>query len=144
MNKIILGTGLLAVIMVTGALYTGISSNNLGNEVVGGKAQVSIASVSDVRGLAAIFSSNKKVITWETLGLTSGETVDINLIKRTSNSPVTYVLVRKIADNLKNSGSFTWEPAQGEISSDLFIEVTCSGETNDNGCEIISSPVSVK
>lgn len=138
-------TGLVAVVMTAGALYTAsISNPSTNTATLNDGSVVSISSIESVTGLAAIFSADSKVITWETSGFKAGEPIDINLIRKTSDSPVAYELVRKIADNTKNDGKYTWAPKEGELESGLFIEVTCSGNETVEGCEVGTSPLSVK
>lgn len=146
MNKTALYvTGLVAVVMTAGALYTASISNPRANTAaLTDGSKVSITSIESARGLAAIFSANGRVITWATSGFKVGEPVDINLIRKTSDSPVAYELVRKIADNTKNDGKYTWAPKEGELETGLFIEVTCSGKESTAGCEVETSPLSVK
>jgi hypothetical protein len=52
--------------------------------------------------------------------------VDINLIRKISDNPVSYVFVEKIAKDIQNSGSFLWIPKSNQTGNDLYIEVTCS------------------
>lgn len=137
-------TGLVAVVMTAGALYTAsVSSPSTNTGAVSDGSVVSISSIESVTGLAAIFSADSKVIAWETSGFKAGESIDINLIRKTSDSPVAYELVRKIADNTRNDGKYTWAPKEGELESGLFIEVTCSGNESVEGCEVGTSPLSV-
>lgn len=145
MNKTVFVAGLVAVVSVIGALYTGSISNTpaiVSNTSNG--ATVGIQSVSSVSGLAAIFSANNKIISWNTMGFAANETVDVNLIRKISETPATYELVRKLADNTTNDGKLTWSPKEGELEAGLFIEVTCSGEETALSCEVKASPLAVK
>lgn len=145
MKKTAFVTGFVAVLMVAGALYTATISKT--STQVGGSSQgavVGIKSIKSATGLAAIFSADSKVITWNTSGFAAGETVDVNLIRKVSDNPTTYQLVRKLADNTRNDGTFTWSPKTGELEAGLFIEVTCSGNETVTGCAVNASPLSVK
>jgi peptidoglycan hydrolase-like protein with peptidoglycan-binding domain len=115
-------------------------------------AMVAIQSVSDANSqVAAVFGSLlSKTVTWQTSGYPAGLGVDINLIKKVSDSPISYTLVRQIATNVPNSGSYSWVPRSGENSADLYVEVTCPAASTatvvalGSGCQISTQPVNVQ
>ncbi len=107
-------------------------------------AQVGIKSVGPLTGLAAIFSadSTDKIISWIGRGLPKNSGVNINLLRKSSDSPAAYILVRQIAVNTLNDGKEVWSPLEKETGSDLYIEVTCSTSYDFNeGCSVIAAPV---
>ena len=87
---------------------------------------ISSVSVTPNTNTASLAMSDSKNISWTTSDYPANVGVDINLIKKTSNGLVSYVLVEKIAQNTKNYGSFIWIPKSNQTGSDLYIEITCS------------------
>lgn len=144
MNKVVIGTGILGVLVMGGMFYAGSKETSVETLSTNSTAYVGVVGIKNTSGLAAIFNANGQVISWITDGLASSKTVDINLIRKVSDSPATYVLVRKIADDIKNTGSFVWKPGTDELGTDLFIEVTCSGVSDTAGCEVVASPVATQ
>lgn len=109
---------------------------------------ISIQSVSDQNNdlTAAATLSNNKVVTWKTTGYPLDAGVNINLIRKTSDSPITYTLVRTIAQDTPNDGQEKWSLLEGEKSNDLYIEITCSNTYQyKQSCKISSGePMKVK
>lgn len=64
------------------------------------------------------------------------DTVNINLIRKVSDNPATYELVRTVAGNKTNTGNATWIPNQNDVGSAAAIEVGCS--LSENACTSIS------
>jgi len=97
-------------------------------------------------GVAAIFLSSSKKIKWQTTGdypTTAG--VNINLLKKTSESPVVYELVRQIAKDTPNDGEEVWIANSGETGHAFYIEVTCSStQIFSNDCQISGVPMKVQ
>ena len=69
-------------------------------------ATVGIVSISKSNQTAAVVGSFSRSIAWQTSGFPTGASVNIDLIQKTSDSPATYVLVRKIASNIPNNGQY--------------------------------------
>ncbi len=109
----------------------------------GESATVAIKSVAANTSLAGVAAADgSRTIEWVSGNYPSNVGVDINLIRKISDSPVSYDFVRKLAANTENDGSENWIPAEGETGDDLYIEVTCaSGVSFNAGCQISSSPV---
>lgn len=115
-------------------------SNSSGTTANGTVAKVGIQAVKPLTGAAALALTNGKEITWETMGFPPNQGVDINLIKKTKNSPASYVFVRKIATNTANDGSEDWAPNANETGSDFYIEVTCSSSASGS-CQVAGGPL---
>ncbi len=116
-------------------------------------AKLALQTVSHTSQLAAVLSSiigltPSKTITWQATNFPSGLGVEINLIKKTSTSPVAYSLVRQLTHNAPNTGTFTWTPQSNENGSDLYLEIGCAsnahGATTPNGCVSTTEPLSVE
>lgn len=101
------------------------------------RAAVAVQSVTPetVAGAAVIFSGSR-IIRWQTSTYPGGVGVDINLLRKVSNSPTTFTLVRQIAKDTPNTGKKTWIPSAGETGNDLYIEVTCTNTYQfKQGCQ---------
>lgn len=109
-------------------------------------ATISVKSVSNSsNGLAAVLLSNSKVITWQTSGYPANIGVDINLLRKISDSPaIEYAFVRTIVKDAANDGQETWTPRSGESDGDLYVEVACSSTYQfKHGCQLSGAPVRV-
>ncbi len=89
-----------------------------------------IPSVSPIKGanlIASVAVYNTKEVNWQTNDYPSGAGVNINLLRKTSDNPIEYVLIRQIAKDTPNDGSeiITIDSKDGEKDS-LYVEVTCS------------------
>ena len=103
---------------------------------------ISIVSVDNIGGLAAIFSANSKDIKWISNNFSGNTGVSINLLRKISGDPIEYELVRSIVKNTPNDGSYLWTPKDGEISNGLYIEVTCT-DYSDSKCTVSGNPLEV-
>lgn len=56
----------------------------------------------------------------------SSPTVTVNLIRKVSDNPSTYELVRTIAANTKNDGVATWVPLASDAGTALSLEIACA------------------
>lgn len=139
MKKIIFGLALIVVVVL--ALFFYFKPAPIDNAPLDSTATVSIESVSnsndDLTAAAAL--SGSKTVTWKTSGYPTDAGVNINLIRKTSDSPITYSLVRTIAQDTPNDGKEQWNLGAGENTGDLYIEITCSTTYQfQNGCQITS------
>ena len=64
--------------------------------------------------------------------------VGINLIRKISENPIQYALVRVIADRTPNDGNATWVPAVTDGGLDLSIEIVCV--TSTQACRAGNAP----
>ena len=64
--------------------------------------------------------------------------VSVNIIRKVSNNPATYTLVRTVASATTNDGSAVWVPAKTDVGTDTFVQVGCVNSTQ--AC--VASPVS--
>ncbi|MEQ1561584.1 MAG: hypothetical protein ABL899_02590 [Nitrospira sp.] len=107
-------------------------------------AVVSITSLSKNSGLASVVLSNAKTITWQTDKYPSDAGVNVNLLRKVSDSPAQYDIIRTIAENTKNDGMETWKPSRGESGNDVYVEVTCSNTYQYKlGCKLGGEPIKV-
>jgi hypothetical protein len=145
MKKIAASTALVAVIIVSAFItwkQVEIMSSSAIAEPSSSETTVTTGSVIENVSVAAAASSASKIVTWQTTNYPRGTGVDINLIRKISDSPASFSFVRKIVQNTANDGSELWTPAQNESGTDLYIEVTCSSSVNTStGCQTSSKPV---
>ncbi len=105
-------------------------------------AKVSVKSVARSGNAASVILSNVKSVEWQTDSYPASVGVNINLLKKVSDSPVSYTLVRQIATDTANDGKEDWVSKAGEAGSDFYIEVTCStSHTFSPGCNISGDPI---
>ena len=84
---------------------------------------------------ATVKTNSSQDILWSSENFPKDGLININLIKKTSDSPAEYTLVRALHTNIANTGTATWTPTRSEIGSDLMIEIGCSSSTEyPNGC----------
>ncbi len=103
-------------------------------------ASVSVQSVKNNVSQTAdlmLAGSSSHTITWQTNGYPANVGVNVNLLRKTSDIPAMYTLIRQLASDAPNTGSFAWTPQQGESGSDVYIEVTCSTSHQfAQGCQV--------
>ena len=123
-NALIITTAIVALILAIIAL-TPVSDRSgapaISNIVVGSPAPLDIVS----SGAGPIEVGQIQSIDW-TAGNYPAQTVNVNLIRKVSDNPARYVLVRRIALKTQNDGSATWVPASTDVGSGLSIEVGCT------------------
>lgn len=110
------------------------------------KAEVKITSITgpDTSNLAAVADLTKitKTITWEVKNYPADAGVDVNLLEKVSDDPISYDFIRKLASNIPNTGFATWTPGEYEVTDDLYIEVVCSNATEfESGCDVSTEPM---
>jgi len=107
-------------------------------------ATITVQSVTSETNESAAILSNVKTVRWQTSGYPNGVGVNINLLRKVSDSPKRFVLVRNLFTNVPNDNQKSWTPQDGETGSDLYIEVTCSTTYKFSGnCQLGSEPIKV-
>lgn len=93
---------------------------------------------------ASVVLSSTKVITWQTVDYPANVGVNINLLRQTSNSPITYSLIRTLAKDTPNDGTESFVLKSGETGSDVYAEVACSSTYKfKQECKLSSTPFKV-
>ncbi len=135
-NKIALSV-LIVAVFILGGLYL----TNRENEPVvvtesGTPTIVSLSITNDTSTAGAVLAG-AKTVNWQTSNYPTDAGVNINLIRKVSDSPRQFDIVRTIVRNTKNDGQESWTPMKGENTSDLYLEVTCSDTYQFNdGCKL--------
>ncbi len=109
-----------------------------------GPATISTLSVSNVTSSALAVLAGTKTVNWKTSNYPSDAGVNISLIRKISDSPREFTLVRTLEMDTPNDGEEAWTPQAGENTDNLFIEVTCSSIYQFSlGCSLSSDPIKI-
>lgn len=102
----------------------------------GGIAHADVAKVNVVSEVSSkLMVGDKDVVKWQTENFPEGAFVHINLIRKVSDNPVSYELVRQIASYAVNDGEEVWTVEKGDLGGNLQVEVVCAGSTRfKEGC----------
>jgi hypothetical protein len=80
--------------------------------------------------VTAINASSVEVGELQKIGWTSKRytpsTVSLNIIRKVSDNPARYKLVRTVTSATANDGSAVWVPAKIDVGTDTFVEVGCA------------------
>lgn len=132
------------VIIILGIVFLAYRSSKKEEVSPTSPATISMLSITDVASTAGAIFAGGKIISWQTANYPANAGVNINLIRKISDSPKEFTLVRTLATDTPNDGEETWVPQEGENSDDLYIEVTCSGNYQfQAGCSLSSDPIKV-
>jgi hypothetical protein len=145
-NHITMPLTLIMAAVIIGAATVAVnnSSSNTPAELamVSGASDATIDSVSIlVDNAAAAGTTNARVINWETSNFPADSLVTVNLIRKISDSPMSFEMVRTIVTDVPNNSSVSWVPETSEVGDDLYIEVVCSAIQTTGGCRTNSAPI---
>ena len=70
-------------------------------------------------------------------------TVSVNVIRKVSDNPARYELVRTVASAKSNNGSAVWVPAKTDAGTDVLIQVGCAVTSQAGTAGVSASPVAV-
>ncbi|MDE2038264.1 MAG: hypothetical protein KGI69_03535 [Patescibacteria group bacterium] len=71
-------------------------------------------------------------------------TVSIDLIRKVSDQPAKYVLVRQIASSAANNGDFAWTPEASDAGPGTYIQIACAQSSQAcTASPLPPSPVSI-
>ena len=133
----------LAAVLILAALVWGITTNR------GVKAPVISGSVNTITEGSSAFGPSESVslgavqsVIWDTSKY-PGSQVSVQVIRKVSDNPATYELVRSVSASTANDGSALWVPSEKDLGDNLFVEVGC--QLSDTACRasISSSPLAV-
>lgn len=134
-KKTILSLIIILVILVLIAGYFGFSKNSSVKDDLA-KSGVSVSSVVNLNNNVASVSgalSRDFEIKWNSQSYPENVGVDINLLRKVADSPVSYELVKRIFVNTSNDGVEKW--TSEDAGDSLYVEVVCSQEsTFVEGC----------
>lgn len=136
---------LVAVIIILDIIFLGYRSTQDEKYSPVNLSTVSSLSIVDDNSTASVLSVETKTISWQISNYPKDVGVNINLVRKISDSPRQFVLVRTLATDTPNDGNETWIPRNGETSDDLYVEVTCSTSYQfKSGCSLSMDPIKVK
>lgn len=135
--------GVFIAIVVLGIIFWAVSSSKKNEQTPEGEAvTVSTISVTSVTSPASAVSAGAKAINWQTTNYPKNAGLNINLIRKISDSPRQFELVRALAVDTQNDGNETWIPQAGENVGDIYVQVTCSTTYQfASGCSLASEPI---
>ncbi len=138
-NKVYLISGLIVVILISAVVIgLSISGNNNGAPSISANpsAPASLALITDGNSqTAAVGDVNQ--IRW-TSNNYAASTVSINLIRKVSDNPAQYELVRQITASTPNTGDFAWTPSASDVGPNTYIQVACT--VSDQACTATPLP----
>ncbi len=107
-------------------------------------ATIQMQAVLNTNNAGTAILSNAKVINWQTTNYPANIGVNINLLRKISDNPNQFVVVKNLYNDTLNDGQETWIPENGERTTDLYIEVVCLTTFNfKNGCKS-SNPIKIR
>lgn len=125
-HQVIVGTISSAIIIAA----TVVIGSNIGPAFTGSNipsistsGAASLALVAPLSGTFDAGQTQNVVWTSENYG---PSTVEVALIRKVSDNPARYELVRVIAPVKSNTGNATWVPAQTDVGNGLSIEIGCA------------------
>ena len=65
------------------------------------------------------------VVRWQATNFPANGRLDINVVRQVSQTPRSFVLVRRVAQGVANTGSITWTPSSGDVGSSMFLQIGC-------------------
>lgn len=142
-NKYILFVS-IAVVIVLVIIFLAYNSSPKEEVSTIGPATVSTLAIASVTLPSSAVLAGAKTISWQTENYPANAGVNINLIRKISDSPKEFVLVRTLETDTPNDGEEGWVPQSEENYNDLYIEVTCSNNYQfKEGCNLSSDPIKV-
>lgn len=121
--SIIIGTFSVALIIAAIVVISTTMGSSSKSSSVSNSGPGSLSLVSPLSGTFDAGETQK--VAW-TSDNYSASTVEVALIRKVSDNPIRYELVRVIAANKANDGSATWVPAPTDVGNGLSIEVGCT------------------
>lgn len=101
-----------------------------------------LLSITSHNGGGKVEVGQKQAITWTSSNYNS-DSVVINILKKVSDNPNRYELVRSISGDISNDGSATWIPAKSDIGSTIVVEVGCKNSTTACNGTLTASTLAV-
>lgn len=136
-NNYVVALVLLVIIVALGFIFNSKTANN------GVVATIGISSLVNLDNVASVGSVGGKEISWSSTNYPEKTEVNINLIRKISDSPQTFELVSTIAKNTENDGSEVWFSYPKENTENLYLEVTCATTIIPQGCIVASLPLAI-
>jgi hypothetical protein len=129
--------GLIALIIV-GVIVAGVVVTNHRSSI--SAVSEGAAPLSNITSEIAL--GNTQNVTWNSNDISSGR-VTVNVIRKVSDNPATYSLVRTVAISTENDGSATWVPSNKDLGGNLYVEIGCTKTASACRADISSSQLAV-
>jgi hypothetical protein len=92
----------------------------------------SVESTDGISNTAAVVQSvqvgQSQTVTWNSSSFPSVN-IRISLIRKVSDNPASYIVVRTVEAATANDGSHTWVRTAGDTGAGLFVEIGCVSPT---------------
>jgi hypothetical protein len=123
-------TAVIVLFVASGMnIFTGQISDDTSSSVVVGKIPKPTATLAVLAPSEGKFETGEaQTIKWTSKNYSQNK-VSINLLRKVSDDPATYKLVRVISKSTANDGVATWVPALTDVGEGLIIEVACVSGT---------------
>jgi hypothetical protein len=92
--------------------------------------------------ISQVALGNTQNVLWNSQDITSNQ-VAINVIRKVSDNPASYELVRTVATSTANDGSATWAPSSKDLGGNLYVEIGCTKTASACRADISSSQLAV-
>ncbi len=120
-TKTLIGVIALAVIILIIAVFTTPTSTPTPSQDVSGDASLTL--VSPFGGIVEL--GQRQNVKWTSFNYLP-KTIGINIIRKVSENPSRYELVRTVSAATLNDGNGVWVPAQMDLGNNVYVEVTCA------------------
>ncbi len=110
-----------------------------------GTPNVAVSAVTGSNtAVATVLLSNGKSVTWTTNNYPEGVGVNIHLLRKSTSGPVSFSVIRTVAQDTPNDGNETFSLQTSELGGDVYVEVTCSSTYQfKSGCHFSDAAVKV-
>lgn len=134
---LLLSSAALAIILIFMAAGSNQPASNSSTAPASNVAAAAGATLSLVNPISGTVDAGQtQTINWTSSNYSAPD-VSLSLIRKVSDNPARYELVRMIATSTKNDGSATWVPAPTDVGTGLSIEIGCV--LTSNTCTAASS-----
>jgi len=114
--------------------------------IFGASHKGGIATVSETGTMptatTTVALGNTQNVDWNSAGISS-ERVAVNVIRKVSDNPARYELVRTVATSTENDGSATWVPSDKDLGANLYVEIGCTASASACRADVSSSQFAV-
>ncbi|MEK7646733.1 MAG: hypothetical protein AAB381_03525 [Patescibacteria group bacterium] len=97
--------------------------------------------------VSTLDASSVEVGDLQKIGWTSDKytpaTIAVNIIRKVSDNPARYELVRTVTSATENDGSAVWVPAKADVGANTFVEVGCTVSAQACRSSVTSSALAV-
>jgi hypothetical protein len=129
-------TAIIVVILVliAGALLMNKQANRTSTADMSAPASLALVNMNSGETASV---GNIEHIRWTSTNY-AAPTVSIDIIRKVSDNPISYELVRQVASSTENDGDAVWVPAMSDVGPDTYVVVGCA--ISDQACTATPLP----